>query len=65
MKQYQHQEFKFESKNEVDRIAVLEEQVQKLTNEVRQLKQMNDFLLRQDQRNRSSFDQISRRTTSK
>lgn len=63
MNQYKHQEFKFEPKNEVDRIAVLEEQIKNLTAEVQQLKQMNAFLLRQDQRNRSSFDQISRRSS--
>lgn len=61
MKQYKHQEFEFESKKDVDRIAVLEEQIQNLTKEVQQLKQMNAFLMRQDQRSRSSFEQIQSR----
>lgn len=65
MEQYKHQEFKFEPKNEIDRITVLEEQIKNLTAEVQQLKQLNAFLLRQDQRNRSSFDQLSRRPAAK
>ncbi len=65
MKQYKHQEFEFTPKQEVDRIAVLEEQVKKLTQDIQQLKQLNAFLMRQDQRSRSSFEQIQSRINSR
>lgn len=65
MKQYKHQEFEFNPKQDVDRIAVLEEQVQKLTTEIQQLKQVNAFLMRQDQRSRSSFEQIQSRISAR
>lgn len=61
MKQYKHEEFEFKPQEDKERLSKLEEQVSKLTQEVQQLKQLNAFLMRQDQRSRSSFETIQQR----
>ncbi len=60
MKQYKHQEFEFKPNNSKDP-KILEEQVKSLEDEVAKLTQRVDFLMRQDQRSRSSFEQIQSR----
>jgi predicted RNase H-like nuclease (RuvC/YqgF family) len=61
MEQYRHQDFEFRPKDDADRIVHLEETVARLSQQVQQLSQIIEFLQRQDQRSRSSFEQISAR----
>lgn len=60
MKQYQHQPFEFKPNTSKDS-KVLEEQVKTLEEEVAKLNQRVEFLMRQDQRSRNSFEQIQSR----
>lgn len=60
MKQYKHQEFEF-NPNKPKEAKALEEQIKNLENEVVKLTQRVEFLSRQDQRSRSSFEQIQSR----
>lgn len=60
MKQYKHQDFQFRPTTSKDPKA-LEEQVKFLEEEVAKLSQRVEFLMRQDQRSRSSFEQIQSR----
>ena len=65
MKQYQHKDFKFEPKEDKERIIHLEETVSKLELQVQKLNQVVAFLERQDHRSRSSFEQIQHRINSR
>lgn len=64
MKQYKHQDFEF-NPNKPKEARALEEQVKHLESEVAKLTQRVEFLMRQDQRSRSSFEQIQSRINSR
>ncbi len=61
MKQYQHQDFKFDPKTDKERVIQLEETLAILEKQVQILNQKIAFLERQDQRSRSSFETIQHR----
>jgi chaperonin cofactor prefoldin len=61
MKQYKHQDFKFDSKTEKEKVLQLEDVVTNLEKQVQVLNQRIAFLERQDQRSRSSFETIQHR----
>jgi len=61
MKQYQHQDFKFDPKTDKEKVLQLEETVTNLEKQVQILNQKIAFLERQDQRSRSSFETIQHR----
>jgi chaperonin cofactor prefoldin len=61
MKQYQHQDFKFDPKTDKEKVLQLEETVTNLEKQVQILNQKIAFLERQDQRSRSSFETIQSR----
>jgi chaperonin cofactor prefoldin len=61
MKQYKHQDFKFDPKTDKERVLQLEETLTTLEKQVQILNQKIAFLERQDQRSRSSFETIQSR----
>jgi chaperonin cofactor prefoldin len=61
MKQYQHQDFKFDPKTDKEKVLQLEETITNLEKQVQILNQKIAFLERQDQRSRSSFETIQSR----
>jgi ribosomal protein S15P/S13E len=61
MDQYKHQEYDIKPVKETVTPEKLEEQLNKLTAMVAHLSKKVEFLERQDQRSRSSFEQISSR----
>jgi chaperonin cofactor prefoldin len=64
MRQYKHQNIEFKEP-ESDKVKTLETRVRELTDQVQQLQQRVEFLQRQDQRSRSSFEQIQARINSR